>query len=135
MKLHLLTQDTAATEPPGDSAFLRSLGSGSVEAMAIFYDRNHERVRVLARRLLGDDAAAEDVVQEVFAAFPRAVRRYRGDCDLEGFLLAVAVKKARSHLRSTIRRRRLLERYGREERPGPRDPEQDAYRKDLVRRL
>jgi RNA polymerase sigma-70 factor (ECF subfamily) len=103
--------------------------------MATFYDRHHERVRTLARRLLGEDAAAEDVVQEVFASFPRAARRYRGDCDLQSFLLGVTVKKARSHLRSTIRRRRLLERYSREERPGPRDPEQDTYRKELARRL
>jgi RNA polymerase sigma-70 factor (ECF subfamily) len=137
MKLHLLIKDRIATaaRPCDNDKLLRSLRAGSVDAMATFYDRNHERVRTLARRLLGDDAAAEDVVQEVFATFPRAAGHYRGDCDLQSFLLGIAVKKARSHLRLTIRRRRLLERYSREERPGPRDPEQDAYRRELARRL
>jgi RNA polymerase sigma-70 factor (ECF subfamily) len=137
MKLHVLLRDKGdpTVQSRTDDELLRSLAAGSVDSMAAFFDRNHERVRTLARRLLGDDAAAEDVVQEVFASFSRAARRYRGDCDLQCFLLGITVKKARSHLRSTIRRRHLLERYAREERPGPRDPEQDTYRKELARRL
>lgn len=118
-----------------DEDLLIALAGGSLYAMGIFYDRHHQAVRTLARRLLGDDASAEDVVQEVFISFPRAARRFRWDTDLHGFLLGITVKKARSHLRSTIRRRRLLERYAKEERQGPRNPEQDACRKELARRL
>jgi RNA polymerase sigma-70 factor (ECF subfamily) len=137
MKLHVLHRDKLDPTVPSrtDDELVASLAAGSVNAMATFFDGNHEGVRTLARRLLGDDAAAEDVVQEVFTSFPRAARRYRGDCDLQSFLLGITVKKARSHLRSTIRRRRLLERYAREERPRPRDPEQHTYRKELARRL
>jgi RNA polymerase sigma factor (sigma-70 family) len=61
-------------------------------------------VRVLARRLLSDDAADEDVVQEAFTALPRAVRHFRGEVDLETFLLAIAVKRARHHQRAAARR-------------------------------
>jgi len=138
MKLRALTNDDsddAAPQSGDEDPLVSLLAAGSVGAMARFYDRHHADVRALARRLLGDNAAAEDVVQEVFLAIPGAIRRYRADSDLQGFLLGIAVKKARSHLRSAIRRRRSLERYAREEQQGPRDPEQDAYRKELARRL
>ena len=66
------------------------------------------RVRVLARRLLSDPASAEDVVQEVFACLVRAMRRFRGEVDVETFILAIAVKRARHHQRTAARRRRAM---------------------------
>ncbi len=92
-------------------------------------------MRVLARRLLSDPAAAEDVVQDVFTALPRAVRRFRGEADLETFLLGIAVKGVRRHQRAALRRRRALERLRAVDRHGPIDPEQDAYRRELGARL
>jgi RNA polymerase sigma-70 factor (ECF subfamily) len=137
MKLRAITRVAVAPDTPArsDRALLEAVKAGSVEAVAGLYDEHHQRVRVLARRLLGDDAAAEDVVQEVFAALPRAAGHYRGDADVPSFLLAIAVKRARSHVRAAIRRRRLLESYARHGRSGPRNPEQDAYREELLRRL
>jgi RNA polymerase sigma-70 factor (ECF subfamily) len=96
------------------------------------YDLHHHRVRRLARRLLGDDGAAEDVVQEVFVALPKALRAYRGDAAVLSFLLGVTVKKARGHMRLAMRRRHLLDRYAMETPAGPRDPEQDMARKELA---
>ena len=119
-------------EPPD---LVESLRLGRLDALAAAFDRWHQRVRVLARRLLSDDAAAEDVVQEVFAALPRAIQRFRGEVTLETFLLAIAVKRARHHRRAAARRRRALARLATEDRPGPRDPEQDAYRRQLGLRL
>lgn len=137
MKLHAITRVDAASAPgvPSEHALLVAVKTGSARAMAALYDEHHQGVRVLARRLLGDDAAAEDVVQEVFAALPVAAGRYRGDADEQAFLFGITVKRARTHLRAAIRRRRLLERYARLERLGPRNPEQDAYREELARRL
>jgi len=117
------------------TALVESLQRGRLDALARAFDRWHQRVRVLARRLLSDAAAAEDVVQDVFAALPRAIQRFRGEVDLETFLLAIAVKRARHHQRAAVRRRRALSRLATEERRGPRDPEQDAYRRELGLRL
>ena len=118
-----------------ETAVVEALRLGRLDALAAAFDRWHQRVRVLARRLLSDDAAAEDVVQEVFAALPRAIQRFRGEVTLETFLLAIAVKRARRHQRAAARRRRALARLASEERLGPRDPEQDAYRRQLGTRL
>lgn len=47
----------------------------------------------------------------------------------------LAVKRARHHQRAAIRRRRALARLATESRRGPRDPEQDTYRRELGLRL
>ena len=88
-----------------------------------------------ARRLLWDDAAAEDVVQEVFTALPRAARAFRGEVALEAFVLAIAVKRARHHQRAAVRRRRVLATLARPTPFGGRDPERDLYRRQLADRL
>jgi RNA polymerase sigma-70 factor (ECF subfamily) len=127
----------AAVVGPSDDgdALVDGLRAGQLDALAAAFDRWHQRVRVLARRLLSDAAAAEDVVQDVFAALPGATRRFRGDVDLETFLLAIAVKRARRHRRAAVRRQRALARLAAVERRGPRDPEHDTYRRELGERL
>jgi RNA polymerase sigma-70 factor, ECF subfamily len=134
MKTHPFFFQRPDAQPPDASreAWLDACRSGSTKAIVGLYDLHHQRVRRLARRLLGDDGAAEDVVQEVFVAIPKAMRAYRGDADLVSFLLGVTVKKSRGHLRLAMRRRRLLERYAVETPAGPRDPEQDLARKELA---
>jgi RNA polymerase sigma-70 factor (ECF subfamily) len=118
-----------------DDEILDGLRADRLEAQAAAFDRWHQRVRVLARRLLADAAAAEDVVQEVFTALPGAARRFRGEVPLATFVLAIAVKRARHHQRVAYRRRAALGRLTAGDRPGPRDPEQDAYRRELGLRL
>ena len=86
----------------------------SPDAIAAIYDRHHSRVRQLARRLLGDVVAAEDLVQEIFETLPRALRRFGGGAGLETLLFAMVVNRTRQHLRGAIRRRRALERLARE---------------------
>ena len=117
------------------ASILDDLRRGDLGGLARAFDRWHQRVRVLARRLLSDAAAAEDVVQEAFAALPRAARHFRGEVDLETFLLAIAVKRARHHRRAAARRQRALARLSGEERGAPRNPEQEAYRRELGLRL
>ena len=126
---------TETVSAPADASLIVGLGAGDLAALATAFDRWHQRVRVLARRLLSDPAAAEDVVQDVFTVLPRAVRSFRGDADLEAFLLGIAVKRVRHHQRAALRRRRALERLRAVELRGPVDPEQDAYRRQLGARM
>jgi RNA polymerase sigma-70 factor (ECF subfamily) len=125
----------AAERDLAEPEFVAALGDGDLAALATAFDRWHQRVRVLARRLLSDPAAAEDVVQDVFTVLPRAIRRFRGEADLETFLLGIAVKRVRHHRRAAFRRLKALERLRAVDRRGPVDPEQDAYRRQLGARL
>jgi RNA polymerase sigma-70 factor (ECF subfamily) len=118
-----------------EARLVAALRGGTLDAVAAAYDRWHQRVRVLARRLLGDDASAEDVVQEAFAALPGAMRGFRGEVGLEAFLLAIAVKRARHHQRAAWRRRRAMDGLAGQDPDPTRTPEQDAYQRELGQRL
>jgi RNA polymerase sigma-70 factor (ECF subfamily) len=126
-----LPEATVRDPRADEAAILDGLRRQDLGALARAFDRWHHRVRVLARRLLSDAAAAEDVAQETFTALPRAVRGFRGEAALETFLLAIAVKRARHHRRAAARRQRALARLSSEQRNPPRDPEQETYRRQL----
>lgn len=141
MSIRSRTRPSLAVTPlpladaPAEVAIVDGLRAGRLDALAAAFDRWHGRVRVLARRLLSDPASAEDVVQDVFASLIRAMRGFRGEVDVETFILAIAVKQSRHHQRAAARRRRALERLAREDRLNRPDPEQDTYRRELGRRL
>ncbi len=125
----------ATTPPPDEASLVSGLRHGDVGALAEAFDRWHQRVRVLARRLLSDAAAAEDLVQEVFEALPSAARRYRGQVDLQTFLFGIAVNRARRHRRAAARRLRALARVAAERPRVAGDPEHEAYSRELGVRL
>lgn len=111
------------------------LARGDMSAVADTYDRYHRTVRAFARRLMGDDEAAEDLVQEVFVTLPSAIARFRGDASLKTFILSIAVNHSRHHVRSAARRRRVLQNIADDslfELTPAEDPETLSRRKQLA---
>jgi RNA polymerase sigma-70 factor (ECF subfamily) len=108
------------------------LRAGEPSALGEAYDLHHVHVRVFARQLIGDDALAEDVVQETFAALPRAIRGYLGDGALRTFLVGIAINHARHHVRSAARRRAAVERFASEPAALSASPEANAERAQLA---
>jgi RNA polymerase sigma-70 factor, ECF subfamily len=106
--------DALATQSSREEGLQRALQRGDAEALRDVYRAHHEQVRAFARRLLGSDADAEEVVQEVFVALPRAIARFRGDATLATFIMGVAVNHARHYLRAAGRRRALHARFASE---------------------
>ncbi|MET0592496.1 MAG: RNA polymerase sigma factor [Polyangiaceae bacterium] len=154
MRLTPFSPDTAAGAGgnfPGDCATLTSILTGTTEeaellerlrdgeatAVAEVYDRHQATVHAFARRLVGDAAAAQDLVHETFVSLPSAIRRFEGGSSLRTFLLSIAVHHARHHLRAASRRRQAMERFSHESSDGspPSGPEQHALRADLAREL
>ena len=101
---------TEAGAPPReeDADLVQQIQAGDARALTTFYNRFQNDVRTLARRLLGDAALAEDVVQEVFEVLPGALKRYRNDGSLRAFLGGITVRRVRRHVRQAVRRRKLL---------------------------
>lgn len=111
------------------------LQKGDAEALTMAYTQHHVAVRSFAQRLVGDIEAAEDLVQDVFVAVPRAIARFRGDCSLRTFLVSIAVNHAKNHVRSAARRRAALAKLAREPEATSEDPERDFARGELADRL
>jgi RNA polymerase sigma-70 factor, ECF subfamily len=82
---------------------LRRITAGDQGAMAEFY-RQHGRV-VLAQILLvvGDQAAAEEILQDTMLAIWRGAGSFRGESSVRSWVIAIARRQARDRLR----RRRL----------------------------
>ena len=93
-----------------EDLLVRRLQQGDARALGDAYDAHHEAVRAFGRRLLGDDAAAEDLVHDVFVSLPGVIRRFEGRSALRTFLLSIAVNHARHARRSIARRLGAYER-------------------------
>jgi RNA polymerase sigma-70 factor, ECF subfamily len=93
------------------TSLVERLQAGSFRALAEAYDLYHRPLRAFTQRLVGDDGAAEDVVQETFVALFQSIAKYDGSCSLKTFLMAVATNRARHHLRSSKRRVAAIVRF------------------------
>ncbi len=106
--------------------------AGDHDALRACYSMHHQSVRAFARRLTGDADVAEDLVHETFLSLMSAIRNYRGDNTLRSFILGIAVQHARHHLRSSVRRRSMIDRAGEAPPPSSPTPETATSRKQLA---
>lgn len=96
-------------------------GPGVDDAVTALFDGHYARMLRVAAVLLGDVAAAEDVVQDAFLHLHQGWDRIRNSCDAAGYLHRSVVNGARSRLRRQALARRLH--LGR---PGPLDRPADS---------
>jgi RNA polymerase sigma-70 factor (ECF subfamily) len=89
--------------PPGadtsDHMLIRAISRGDRHAMALLYRRHHVRVYRFASRIIGDAAAAEDIVSEVFLEVWRRADRFEAKACVSTWLLAIARNKSLSVVR------------------------------------
>lgn len=115
-----------------DTSLVGRVRRGDGAAVGQLYRRYHHHVRTFARRLLGDDAAAEDLVHDVFVVLPRALDGYRGQAQLSVFLLSIAANQSKTHVRSAVRRRRAMDRLELEPAGASTTPDRDVERRELA---
>ena len=72
-------QSTRMTAVPSDDRILELITASDPEGIAMLYDRYGRLAFTLAFRVLGDQGAAEDVVQEAFLAVWRKGASYQAD--------------------------------------------------------
>ncbi len=88
----------AADDPDGE--LVRRVGDGDVQAIELLVARKLPRMSALARRLLGDAAEAEDVVQELFVRVWRQAPRWRpGAAKFDTWMHRVALNLCTDRLR------------------------------------
>lgn len=85
---------------------LQAAQRGDRPAQALLFTRYRDRVARQILRMVGDPAAVDDLVQEVFIAAFTALPRFRGDAQLGTWLYAIATNRTRNWWDSQRRRRR-----------------------------
>ena len=118
-----------------DALLVSECRNGSREAMVSIYQRHKNGLLTLARALLNDPAAAEDVVHDVFVAFAESVDTFRLTGSLKGYLSTCVCNRARDRIRSANRAVEKLNHNGSApaEFPGPDEILDRTERVDQVR--
>jgi RNA polymerase sigma factor (sigma-70 family) len=119
-------------DPAADAELLRRIRAGDRTAVDDLYERFRRPAFALARRILADEALAEDVLQEVFLSVWRDPSAYdRGRGSFSSWLLAVVHHKAVDAVRreESQRRRqaRAEEDVALDEPAAVRDVEEEAW--------
>jgi RNA polymerase sigma-70 factor (ECF subfamily) len=78
--------------------------AGDQIAFAALYRLHAANIHALVTRLVGPRADREDLLQEVFVRFHRALPRYRREASVSTFLHGITVRVALDHLRARRRR-------------------------------
>jgi hypothetical protein len=69
-----------------DEALIARVAKGDRQALKLLYGRHHVKVYRFALRLMNDEAAAEDVVSDVFLAVWRRAGRFEGRAQVSTWL-------------------------------------------------
>jgi RNA polymerase sigma-70 factor, ECF subfamily len=96
-----------------DPDLVRGVAAGDLGALGEIYDRHASYVWRTVRRVLPDDADAEDVVHTTFLKLPQIAASYDGRASCRNWLCGVAIRFAMRHRRSTGRFRRMLDTFSR----------------------
>lgn len=95
-----------------DVKLVTKLQAGEDTSFEILFQRHYQRVYNILYRLLGNQADAEDMAQQVFLKLYRAPQRLEVEDDeanVAGWLYRVAINTGYNHLRGKKRRRFWLE--------------------------
>jgi RNA polymerase sigma-70 factor (ECF subfamily) len=82
-----------------DHALVAQVCAGQREAFAHIMQRCNQRLFRIARSVVGEDAEAEDVVQESYMRAYRKLDAFRGDSTLLTWLTSIVLNEARGRLR------------------------------------
>jgi RNA polymerase sigma factor (sigma-70 family) len=128
-----------SAQESADAALIRRIHAGDRAAVDDLYERFGRPAFTLARRILGDDTLAEDVLQDVFLSVwrdPGAFDRSRGG--FASWLLALIHHKAVDAVRREESQRRRQSRAEEQVRSAPiavRDVEDEVQRRVVAERV
>ena len=126
--IRLRTTAAAAVTPGTEAALVHRARKGDHHAFEALVRRHKDSVLNVARRIVGDPDASEDVAQETFIKAYQHLHRFRRDAKFSTWLYRIAVNEARTYLRAQRRRRARWEKQRSLDRPrpAPEDPGEEG---------
>ncbi len=107
---------------------------GSKDAMCRIYAKYKDYLLTLAKGLLSEQAAAEDVVHDVFVSFARSAGQFQLTGSLKGYLATCVSNLARDKIRARTRQAEALDSVN-PIIPGSDNPEQRVIEREELTRL
>jgi len=86
-----------------EEQLIQDLKAGDREAMRLLYESHKDGLFTLAKGLLDDASAAEDVVHDVFVSFVESLQKYHVNGSLRAYLATSVANRARDRLRAVKR--------------------------------
>jgi RNA polymerase sigma-70 factor (ECF subfamily) len=99
-----MTRSSAAPDPLEEAELIGRLRAGDDDAYEQLVREQTGRLLAVARRMLGSEEDAHDVVQEAFLSAFRAIDRFEGGSRLSTWLHRIVVNAALMKIRSRKRR-------------------------------
>jgi RNA polymerase sigma-70 factor (ECF subfamily) len=90
---------TASVLATSDNALIGLIGKGDRDALRVLFARHNVRVFRFVLRMVGNEATAEDLVNEVFTEVWRNAKRFEGRSQVTTWILGIARFRAMSTLR------------------------------------
>ena len=118
--------DLAASDAD-DTSLVRRVLAGDDSAFAVLMRRFNRRLYRVARAIIGDNAEAEDALQEAYLNAYRCLRQFRGDSSLATWLSRLVVNECLGRMRRSARRQNVIPMT-----PTPADGELEAVPSDEV---
>lgn len=91
-----------------DQSLATHAAGGDGMAFRALLERHYSRVFRVAYGVIGDQAEAEDVTQEIWTALPAKLRGWRGDAQFTTWLHTITLNASRDALRRAAGRTRVL---------------------------
>ena len=130
-----LTPEPPSQPDPDARELLSRARRHDPAALRELFERHKERVAAQIQRMTGDQAAVDDLVQEVFIAAFSHLDGFRGDSQFRTWLYRIATNKVRNWWDSDQRRRRRELRSAELPEPGPSTPDEDLEAREHRDRL
>jgi RNA polymerase sigma-70 factor, ECF subfamily len=87
------------TDPSDEAALLERVRERDLDAIRVLTRRYNRRLYRLARSIVRDDDAAEDIVQEGYLRAITALPEFRGDASFSTWLTRIVINEALQHVR------------------------------------
>lgn len=99
---------SSASESQRERSLVEQLKAGDADAFNAIFHQHVNQIYRKALRLLGNEADAEDMVQEVFLTVHKKAKTFRGECELSTWLYRLTVNAALGRLRRQKRSKEVL---------------------------
>ncbi len=119
-----------------DVALVYACGQGELEALGLLFERyNNDVYRFLSRLSGTRQQELDDLVQETFLQVQKSARTYKEKSSVKNWIFGISVNVVRHHVRSEVRRKRLIKVFQEQPTETSSSPFDEAQRRQQMEAL